>query len=79
VISITTKSCRCCSGSGRELNNEEVGKSMRSLREAAGIRQKTIAHSMGFTPPYISGLEKGNRKWSEPLIMAYRRAVQTNK
>lgn len=52
---------------------------MRNLREAAGIRQKTIAHSMGFTPPYISGLEKGNRKWSEPLLLAYQRAVQTNK
>lgn len=52
---------------------------MRDLREAAGIRQKTIAHSMGFTPPYISGLEKGNRKWSEPLVHAYKRAVETNK
>jgi hypothetical protein len=34
---------------------------------------------MGFTPPYISGLEKGNRHWSESLITAYRRAVETNK
>mgnify|MGYP001612440147 CR=1 FL=1 len=52
---------------------------MRALREAAGIMQKTIARSMGFTPPYVSGLEKGNRKWSESLIIAYKRAIQTNK
>lgn len=79
MIHIHTKSCRCCAGSGRELNNEEVGLAMRHLRESAGIKQKTIAHSMGFTPPYISGLERGNRSWSESLIAAYKRAVQTNK
>ena len=52
---------------------------MRALREKAGIRQKTIAHSMGFTPPYISGLEKGDRHWSPSLIQAYKRAIETNK
>ncbi len=52
---------------------------MKKLREAAGIQQKTIARSMGFTPPYISGLEKGNRHWSEALVLAYKRAIQTNK
>jgi transcriptional regulator with XRE-family HTH domain len=52
---------------------------MRKIRESAGIKQKTIAYSMGFTPPYISGLEKGNRRWSDSLIAAYNRAVLTNK
>ena len=79
MVSITTKSCRCCAGSGRELDDVETGAALRALREKAGIRQKTIAHSMGFTPPYISGLEKGDRHWSPSLIQAYKRAIETNK
>ena len=52
---------------------------MLKLRKTYGILQKTIAKSMGFTPPYISGLEKGNRRWSPILLQAYKRAVETNK
>lgn len=79
MVRLKTKSCRCCAGSGRELDDAETGAALRKLREASGIRQKTIAHSMGFTPPYIAGLEKGQRHWSPSLIQAYKRAVETNK
>ena len=74
-----TNSCRCCSGSGRELDHTSVGAEMKALRKKHGLSQEVIARSLKCTVPYISSLELGNRNWSAATLHAYKRAVETNK
>ena len=74
-----TQSCRRCKGSGRELDDVATGETMRGFRKAKSASQKNVAKTMGVTAPYVCGLEKGDRHWSDDLIQAYKRAVELNK
>jgi len=39
----------------------EIGRRIKALREKKGLRQKDIAHALGLTPGFISGLESAKK------------------
>lgn len=71
-----TKSCHCCSGSGKEIDSKSVGLAMKKLRQSSGLDQQAVAKKMGFTSTYLSLLESGHRNWSHPLMVAFRSACK---
>lgn len=70
-----TKACRCCDGSGTELDNVAVGAVMQTLRKEAGISLRALGKKM--KPPlrstYLCDLEHGARRWNDKLIAQYRK------
>jgi len=70
-----TRKCKCCSGSGKELDPKAVGGQMRALREAMGMTQAQVANKLKFSKPYICDLEQGYRNWRDDLIIAYKAAL----
>jgi transcriptional regulator with XRE-family HTH domain len=71
-----TKACRCCGGSGTELDNKATGAEMRAMRISKGMSLRQVGAKMKLCAPYICDLEKGHRNWTEPLVAKYRKAVQ---
>lgn len=73
---VLTRPCSHCGGSGRELDPVAIGQQMRGLRLQAKLTLRTIAGRLGFTAPYISDLERGNRTFSEELVARYKEALK---
>lgn len=67
--------CQNCQGTGKTLDNHAVGCELRRLRLKAGVRLRGIAAQLGFSPAFISDLERGNRTWNEDKIKAYKKAL----
>lgn len=67
--------CDKCEGTGRLLDQREVGKELRALRIAAKISLRNMAESLGLSAPYVSDLELGRRNWSRTKIKDYTRMV----
>lgn len=76
MASLKTKSCHCCSGSGKELDHKAVGASMAAFRKSHRKSQAQVARLMGFTPPFLCHLESGARSWRPDLIEQYKRACE---
>lgn len=71
-----TRPCSHCKGSGRELDPHAVGWQMRSVREKAGKSLRHVADKLGYTAAYISDLERGNRPFTEEMIVRYKAALK---
>ena len=72
-----TKNCRCCQGSGRELDSVAYGAEMLALRLSKGVKQYALAMQMGFSAAYISDLEKGKRNWSDRITNIYKESLES--
>lgn len=70
------KSCRCCQGSGKELDHKAVGLEMKKLRNSTGLSQAALGKVMGVSAAYICDLEQGYRNWSEALVARFRKACE---
>lgn len=70
------KSCRCCQGSGKELDHKAVGAEMKKVRNAAGLSQAALGKRMNFSSAYLCDLEQGYRNWTEALIERFRKACE---
>lgn len=66
------KPCRCCDGSGKEVDQVSVGKEMRALREAKGMKLTRASEKMGISTTYLCDLEFGRRKWSQERINKFK-------
>ncbi len=73
---VPTRSCSHCGGTGREMDPVAIGKQLRELRQKAGMSLRTVADRLGFTAPYISDLERGNRSFTQELAAKYREALK---
>lgn len=75
-MSLKTKSCRCCRGSGKELDQKAVAAEMKKYRMTRVPKpsQATIAKRMGITPAYLCDLEQGYRNWNPSLIQRFKKA-----
>lgn len=49
---------------------------MRSVREKAGKSLRHVADKLGYTAAYISDLERGNRPFTEEMIVRYKAALK---
>lgn len=63
-----TTACHCCSGSGREQDDAEIGKRFAAIRKSNGMSLREAARRMGISHTYLSQLEQGHRRWSRRLI-----------
>lgn len=75
-VGLKTKHCRCCGGSGAELDHRAVGAEMVKLRKSKGLTQADVARKMKFTGAYLCDLESGVRNWREELIERYKKACR---
>ncbi len=72
-----TQTCARCGGKGRQIDQVKFGQEMRDLREAKRIKLSWVAAKLGFSPAYISDLEKGKRAWNPRLISSFKSAVMS--
>lgn len=63
--------CKCCDGTGQEVDDTYTGNQMRQLRLAAKMAQKEMAARLGVSGAYLSDLEHGYRHWNIPLTKEY--------
>lgn len=75
MAKLKTRNCKCCDGSGRELDQTMVGEYLRFQREKAGIPQARVAEFMHISKPYLCDLEHGFRNWRDELISKYKKAI----
>jgi hypothetical protein len=75
MADLKTKKCSCCDGSGRELDNYEVGAAMRKRRIAAGKTLKQVGKSMDFTITHVHHLERGIRNWTPELVNRFEKSL----
>lgn len=68
--------CEACNGTGKQIDQKALGAKMKKLRVTARISLRTLAKIMELSPPYISDLERGNRKWNTNLIERYEAACR---
>jgi len=59
--------CPTCGQMRRVVNPQ----SLKEVREEAGVSQREFAKSLGFSAPYISDIENGNRSCSARVLEAY--------
>lgn len=73
-----TKDCRCCDGTGLELDQPSVGREMKSLRLKRGLSLAAMGNRMRpkLRTTYLFNLEHGLRNWNERLIAEYRRVTK---
>lgn len=68
--------CPRCRGRGRLPNSAIVGAYMRSARRDAALSLREVARRLGYSPSYLSLLERGLRPWRNDLLMRYRAAIR---
>jgi predicted transcriptional regulator len=72
---VKTKPCSCCQGTGQENDHRVIGGKLRQERLAADIEQQVIAKKLHISPQLLSGMEHGQRRWTQSRIDAYRKSV----
>lgn len=70
-----TNPCECCHGTGVQVDQRELGDSLRQKREAAHISLRSMAADLGISAPYLSDLERGHRHWSPALRARFEKAL----
>ena len=71
------KACPKCNGTGKVLDDAEVGLSMKRKRIKAKVSLRDQADRMGYSAMFVCDLEKGRRKWHKDLMQAYRNALDS--
>lgn len=54
----------------------DLGADLRKKRKKRGFSMKEVAERMGISMPYLSDLERGNRRWSDDLIQVFENAIK---
>lgn len=70
-----TERCEHCNGTGQQLNHRDLGKQMRKKRKRLGVSLRETAERMAISAPFLSDLERGNRHWTENLIVKFNRVI----
>lgn len=60
--------CPKCSGTGKIVDQRELGLEMKSLREKSGISLRQLAERLKISAPYLSDMERGNRNFSQDRV-----------
>ena len=48
-----------------QINHAEAGRMIREFRTGKGYSLRWLAGKLGFSAPFVSDLERGNRNWTE--------------
>lgn len=68
--------CKCCKGTGEQIDQRALGREMKELREAMGLSLRSVATGLGISAPYLSDLELGKRNWNDARIVEYKKAIK---
>jgi transcriptional regulator with XRE-family HTH domain len=63
-------------GSGKEIDQRELGAGMRRRREALCLSMSEMARRVGSSAAYLSDLERGNRKWNRSMMKRYEEQLE---
>lgn len=74
-----TEPCKYCDGTGRQIDQKQLGKELRKARESAGMSLRDMATALKLSAPYLSDLERGNRGWSTELIARFKSKLAPTK
>lgn len=55
----------------------ELGAELRKAREARGMSLRSVAKKLGFSPPFVSDMELGNRAISPETATRYLELLET--
>ena len=69
MIKFLTSNCPRCKGTGKVSKPDPD--SLRKAREEAGISLRAMADALGFSAPYLSDIERGNRTCPIQIAKAY--------
>ena len=69
------KPCRCCAGTGDEIDNEKIGLALSGLRLRARIGLREMARLLDISHSFLCQLEKGNRTWTDDLRIRYHKQI----
>lgn len=70
--------CKFCNGSGTQVNQNALGKELKSIRISAGISLSRMADYLMVSKPYLCDLESGRRHWGNREA-DYRDAIKNAK
>jgi transcriptional regulator with XRE-family HTH domain len=71
-----TKNCRCCDGSGKEIDHKAMGKQLRAEREKLDMSLTYVAGRIGISKAYLHDLESGKRYWTDAKLSSYRAVLK---
>lgn len=73
-----SKNCHCCEGSGKEIDQKQLGLALSGLRLRSGIGLRDMARRVGISHTYLKLLEKGDRVWTSEIRSDYQFALETS-
>lgn len=76
--SLKTKNCRCCDGTGREIDHGQMGQRMREARMRIPLTLTAVARRMKLSIAYVHDLECGKRYWTNDLLDLYQKSIAAN-
>jgi transcriptional regulator with XRE-family HTH domain len=74
-MNINTVPCKCCEGSGKQIDHLEVSKILRTKRLSLKMKAADVARSMGISRSHLSQLELGQLHWTPEQLAAYEAAI----
>lgn len=57
------------------IDNVATGRKCREARKKSGLSLRSVAGKMGFSVPYVSDLEKGQRAWTPEKLSLFERSI----
>lgn len=70
------KKCSHCNGSGQDIDDEATGRNVKEMRQSYNCGLRELSRAVGWSATYLSDLEKGKRKWTEPKMERYMTAMR---
>lgn len=58
-----------------QIDHFKTGERARKARMRSGKSLTSVAIKLGFTPTYLSDLERGRANWNEQLLKRFERAI----
>lgn len=60
----------------QEIDHGRTGSSVRKFRLRRGRSLRAVARELGWSPTYLSDLERGKRRWSQALLARINEVLQ---
>lgn len=73
IANVQYETCKHCNGTGKQIDQRALGQEMRDKRLKAKISLRKMAELIGIKAPYLSDLERGNRKWKEDKLALFKK------
>lgn len=69
--------CKCCKGTGKEIDPKRTGAKLRKLAARKGISSRSLAVHLGISDSYVCELFNGTRLWTDEKLANFEKAIQS--